>query len=124
MTLVELIIGVLAVWRLTHLFQAEDGPWGLFLRLRRLAGSGFWGELLDCFYCLSLWFSLPVALLLAWTWHETFLIWLALSGGAILLERVTAPTPVVYEDPIEEEFHAVLRQESSADRRNERSDRR
>jgi hypothetical protein len=124
MTLVELIVGVLAVWRLTHLFQAEDGPWELFVRLRQIAGSGFWGQLLDCFYCLSLWFSLPAALILTRTWHDALLLWLALSGGAILLERLTAPTPVVFEDPVKEESHDVLRQESSANRRSERSDER
>ena len=51
MAIVSVIVGTLAVWRATHLLQAEDGPWGIFVRIRRLAGSGFWGELLDCFYC-------------------------------------------------------------------------
>ena len=46
-----LILGILATWRLTHLLNAEDGPWDILARLRRLAGSGLWAELLDCF-CL------------------------------------------------------------------------
>ena len=57
-------VGVLCVWRLTYLFYAEDGPWDLLARLRRAAGDGFWGGLLDCFYCLSLWISTPFAYLL------------------------------------------------------------
>src|SRR5438046_551393 len=59
-----LIVATLALWRLTHLFWGEDGPGDLFVRLRRLAGQGFWGSLLDCFYCLSLWFAAPLAWML------------------------------------------------------------
>jgi hypothetical protein len=85
-----LVLGVLSVWRVTHLLNAEDGPWQAVVRLRRLAGSGFWGELMDCFLCLSLWVSAPLALALGDSWKESLLIWPALSGGAILLERATA----------------------------------
>lgn len=99
MAIVSVIVGTLAVWRATHLLQAEDGPWGIFVRIRRLAGSGFWGELLDCFYCLSLWMSIPAAAIIAPSWQEGLLLWLALSGGAILLERATTPVPAFVEEP-------------------------
>jgi hypothetical protein len=82
-------LGVLAVWRVTHLLFAEDGPWDVIIRLRRRAGTGFWGNLLDCFYCLSLWIAAPLAVLLGSGWAERLLLWPALSAGAILLERVT-----------------------------------
>ncbi len=82
-------LGVLAVWRVTHLFQAEDGPWNVFTKFRALFGKGVVGELLDCFYCLSLWVSIPVAVLIAGSWKEGVLLWLALSGAAILLERIS-----------------------------------
>ncbi len=85
-----LVIGVLVVWRVTHLLVAEDGPWDVVIRLRRRAGDGFWGALLDCFYCLSLWVAVPFALLLGEAWTERLLLWPALSAGAILLERVTS----------------------------------
>lgn len=85
------VLGVLAVWRVTHLLNAEDGPADMFVRLRRLAGEGSWGDLLDCFYCLSLWIAAPVAFLLARGWLEGILLWLALSGGACLIERSTGP---------------------------------
>ena len=62
-----LILGTFAVWRATHLFQAEDGPWNLVAKLRFHAGNGAFGALLDCFYCLSLWISIPFALLLGAT---------------------------------------------------------
>jgi len=93
-----LALGILAVWRITHLLNAEDGPGKLLVRLRTLAGSGFWGEMLDCFYCLSLWVAAPFALILADVWSERLLLWPALSGAAILLERATASAPAVYAE--------------------------
>lgn len=82
------ILGILAVWRVTHLLNAEDGPWDLSFHLRRLAGNGFFGGLLDCFYCLSLWTSAPLAYVIGNNWTERLLLWPALSAGAILLQRV------------------------------------
>lgn len=113
----EVLIAVLAVWRLTHLLAAEDGPWDLLVRLRRLVGEGFWGELLDCFYCLSLWVAAPVAWWIGDDWAQRVLLWPALSGGAILLERLTgredAPLPALYHED-EEENH-VLRTTATTD---------
>jgi hypothetical protein len=88
--LYRLLLGVLCAWRITHLFQAEDGPWDAVVRIRRAAGDGFIGRLLDCFYCLSLWVSAPLAWAIGQTIKERVLMWLAFSGGAILLERSTA----------------------------------
>jgi hypothetical protein len=86
-----LLLGSLAVWRITHLLASEDGPWDLVLRLRKAAGSGFLGQMMDCFYCLSVWIALPFAFCIAESWREGLLLWPALSGAAILLERATAP---------------------------------
>jgi hypothetical protein len=113
----RLLLGALAVWRVTHLLSAEDGPGDLLVRLRRRAGDGFWGDLLDCFYCLSLWVSLPFALLLAEGWRGRLLSWLAFSAGAILLERATgrapaAPPALYLED--KEDDHELLRQAETA----------
>ena len=88
-----LAVGILAVWRLTHLLSAEDGPWKLVVWLRRKAGNGFWGDLLDCFYCLSLWVAAPFAFFLGEDARERFCLWLALSAGAIILDRVTSNEP-------------------------------
>ena len=86
--LYRLLLGVLVVWRITHLFQAEDGPWDVVVSIRRAAGDGFFGRLLDCFYCVSLWVSLPLGFIIGETAIERALLWPALSAGAILLERV------------------------------------
>ena len=88
--MVALLISVLACWRVTHLLHAEDGPGDVLVHLRRLAGMGFFGKLLDCFYCLSLWVSLPIAILTSRGVLEGVLQWLGISAGAILLERATA----------------------------------
>ena len=112
-----LILGVLAVWRITHLLQAEDGPWDLVVRLRRVAGPSFWGKLLDCFHCLSLWVAAPPAGLLGREWKERFLLWLAFSGGAILLEQVTkresSTQPALYLEDKETD-HVMLRKPEGA----------
>jgi hypothetical protein len=114
-----LTLAILGVWRITHLLNAEDGPWDIFVRLRQLAGGGGWGELLDCFYCLSLWVAVPFACGLGDGWTEKLLLWPALSAGSILLERLT---PDRREDPpsrvdyfeIPEDSDALLRPKESA----------
>jgi hypothetical protein len=81
------VLAVLATWRVTHLLVNEDGPWNVITRLRRRIGDGFWGQLMDCFYCASMWVSAAAALTLAARWLEWPLYWLAISGAACLLER-------------------------------------
>ena len=116
-SITSLTIAVLATWRVTHLFWGEDGPWDMFVSLRRAAGAGFWGRLLDCFYCLSLWIAAPIAWWMSGGWAEGGLLWLACSGGAILLERLSThggPPPARWRvEPTtdrvkEEETHDVM----------------
>lgn len=77
----------LAVWRMTHLIVAEDGPWDFVVRFRAFLGDSMAGHAMDCFYCSSLWISIPVAVILARDVAEGILFWLALSGAASLLEQ-------------------------------------
>ena len=91
-----LTLGVLAVWRLTHLLNAEDGPADLGIRLRSMLGNTMVARVLDCFYCLSLWIALPVTPFLSRSVPEGLLTWLALSGGACLLHGIVR-NPVVIE---------------------------
>jgi hypothetical protein len=98
----KFVLGVLCVWRITHLLVAEDGPGGILVRFRRSLGDGFWGALLDCFYCLSLWVAGPVALLIGQDWRARLLSWFALSAGAILVERVTLRPAVLPANFIED----------------------
>jgi hypothetical protein len=109
-----LALGVLAVWRVTHFLNAEDGPWDVVVRLRRLAGSGIAGQLLDCFYCLSVWIAAPVAFWIGQGMKERCLLWPAISAGAILLEQLTARDgrvpPALYLEG--EENDELLREET------------
>ena len=77
-----LVIGLVCTWRVAHLLWAEDGPWQVIARVRRRAGTGFWGGLMDCFNCASLWVAAPFAVLLGDSWAHTALLWLASSPAA------------------------------------------
>ena len=71
---VNLIILILACWRLTSLFHAEIGPGNLFTRIRCKCGiihdgegypigypQTFLGSLFECFWCLSVWSGMFIA---------------------------------------------------------------
>jgi len=97
------VLSILAVWRITHLFGKEDGPFDIIFLIRKKAGAGFFGSLLDCFYCLSIWIALPFGIWLGTTLWLKILVWLALSGAACLLEQATTKnnsdkTPTYHED--------------------------
>lgn len=83
-----LFAGILATWRVTHLITAEDGPSNVVARLRQAAGNGFLGDVMDCFYCSSMWVAFPMAYWVGSSWAARGVAWLALSGGAILVERL------------------------------------
>lgn len=113
MKLYWLALGILAVWRITHLLNSEDGPREILARFRQVLGNGFWGELLDCFYCLSLWIAAPFAWWLGEDWKERLLLWPALSGASILLERVSKQPDrrsTEYHELSKEDYDVLLRQ--------------
>lgn len=90
MSWLGLTLSILATWRLCHLVASEDGPFDLIAALRRRVGEGGWGQLMDCPYCLSLWFAVPFA---AWQTSriaDGAAAWLAISGGACLVEQAAA----------------------------------
>ena len=84
----RLTVAVLATWRVAHLVAREDGPFDVIVRLRLRAGAGVVGRLMDCPYCLGLWIAVPFAFFLARRPLAWCAAWLAISGGASLLERV------------------------------------
>ena len=81
------MIAAFATWRLAHLVAEEDGPASVVARVRARAGEGPIGELMDCFYCLSLWAAAPVAVAATQRRRDVPIALLALSGAACLLER-------------------------------------
>jgi hypothetical protein len=106
----RLTLSVLATWRVAHLIAHEDGPFDVIVRLRRRAGDGVLGKLMDCPYCLSLWIAAPLALLLARELGAWCVAWLAISGGSSLLEKFSRPhrqlNPTIF--PLEGDYDDVL----------------
>jgi hypothetical protein len=104
------VLAVLATWRVTHLLANEDGPADVIFRLRRRVGQGLIGSLMDCFNCLSVWIAAPFALFVSTTPVTWAVSWLALSGGACLLERLSgASSGAGHELPPMEGNDDVLR---------------
>jgi hypothetical protein len=113
-TWLTFVLAVLATWRVTHLLASEDGPADLIVRFRALLGRSIAGKLMDCFNCLSLWIAAPAALFVSRRPLEWLLSWLAISGGACLLERI-GQEPVVIQpmsQPAEGDSNDVLRSET------------
>ncbi len=80
------VVGSLAVWRITHWIQLEEGPWQALALLRRFVRARGWGGPLECFYCLSLWVAGIVAV----------------SLGRERARAAEDTTPIYHEDTEEE----------------------
>jgi hypothetical protein len=85
------VLCALALWRVTHLFVAEDGPWDVIVRLRVRLGDSQAGRAMDCFYCLSLWLAILFTFAVASHLLSWIISWLSLSATASLLEQATNP---------------------------------
>jgi len=105
----RLLLAALAVWRITHLVAKEEGPFRLFELWRRVAP----GHLFYCFYCLSVWVAAPFVWFTGGSLLEKFVTWWALSGVAVLLERITEK-PFELEIKEEEPKRELLRAEHRA----------
>jgi len=108
------ILAGLANWRLTHLLASEDGAADIIVRFRALLGQSLIGRLMDCFNCLSLWIAALAAFFVSLRPLEWLFCWLALSGGACLLDRI-GQEPVVIpplSQSVEGDNNDVLRPES------------
>jgi hypothetical protein len=122
--MLRFVLAVLATWRVTHLLANEDGPADLIYRFRVLLGRSLAGRLMDCFNCLSLWIAVPAALFLSRRPIEWLFTWLALSGGACLLERMVKEPAATQPAPqsTEGEIDNVLRSETFAAGEQPRTD--
>lgn len=95
--MLNLLIGILATWRLASFFaNGERGPFGLFDRLRSLAGvkdhqpTTELAKGLTCFWCCSVWGGSLVALAFADNVLSWALLTLAHSAGAIAINETLA----------------------------------
>jgi hypothetical protein len=94
-------VAILAAWRVTHLLASEDGPADLIVRFRAALGESWAGQLLDCFFCLSLWIAAPAALFVTRNSLEWVFCWLAISGGACLAERAFVEKEAAHIEPMQ-----------------------
>lgn len=109
------VLAVLATWRVTHLLAKEDGPADLIARFRARLGNRFLGNLMDCFYCLSVWIAAPMACSVSGKIIDWLLTWWAISGAVCLLERL-GQEPVVIQPITKGEItDGMLRSEKSGD---------
>jgi len=83
------LVLVIVTWRVTHLISTEDGPFELIIKFRKLVGNTFLGQLMDCFYCLSIWIGLGIACLGGNSLIDIIIMTPYYSGLSILLEKVT-----------------------------------
>ncbi|HLX97472.1 MAG TPA: DUF1360 domain-containing protein [Roseiarcus sp.] len=93
---IRFFLASLVTWRVSHLLASEDGPGAIVARLRSRLGDSVFGRLADCFGCLSVWIAIPLAFFVSEGALNLVMTWLALSGAAFLLERMS-PEPVVIE---------------------------
>jgi len=101
MSIVELVLLGFATWRLTSLLYREEGPFGIFVKLREKLGiqhidgkpciypDRFWCKLFSCVWCLSVWVS---ATFVVWyiflpSVAIIFALWLSLSTITIGLDK-------------------------------------
>ncbi len=95
----RLLVYALAAYRVTHMLWAENGPDDVFDWLRAKAGvwfseavgkrtaTSFWGKLLNCPDCLSVWVAVAaVALWLLQLWVlDVLAAWLTVSAICVAL---------------------------------------
>lgn len=91
MNALNLLIGGLAVWRISHAIVKEHGPLMIFVRLRAFAAShqkrsGGFFDMLSCVYCTSFWIALLACLYNATDAFHWIGYALAISAVACLIE--------------------------------------
>jgi hypothetical protein len=101
MNFIDVVLLGFACWRLSSLLYQEEGPFGIFTRLREKLGiqhidgvpciypDRFWCKLFGCMWCLSVWvaFALVVGYIFLPTFTIYFSLWLSLSTITIMVNK-------------------------------------
>lgn len=110
-TVLALGLGTLATWRVSRLIVAEDGPGEALVRLRRSVDGTPLAGLMDCFACTSVWVGSGVAVALLGgrlRVRDVAVAALALSGAAMLVERVVAEPDFLPEPEVDSPLVTLL----------------
>ena len=79
------ILTCLAVWRICHFVAKEDGPFHFMFDIRYELQGCWFGELISCVDCLSIYFAAILAL--AFTGYYTLYL-LSISAIVMFLEMI------------------------------------
>jgi hypothetical protein len=88
-----LLLSGLSAAILTAMIKDLDGPFDCFQILRNvLMRSSFFAKWLDCYWCVSTWTALPMAIyaILVFTlpWYFVALYWLSSAMVAVIVYRI------------------------------------
>ena len=105
----ELTICCIACWRMSIMLTKDSGPYRMFTKLRdklqkkakesKAVEESAVHEGIQCIRCVSVWVAFSLALWMIrgnWTWEGfmlAYVLWMAISGAAILLQRAFPETP-------------------------------
>lgn len=85
-----IVVSVFAVYMVARVLQEKDGPFNILSRLRTSideTNNDFLVTLIGCFFCLSFWFSVPIAIYLAQDIFQFFIYAFGISGAVIVLDN-------------------------------------
>jgi len=86
-TALQIGLAILAVYRIAHMIAKEDGPFDVLAWIRGRIDpeqKGWVGRGINCVLCLGFWISL-----VAFALGGSCLEWLAVSGGVLVLYRMS-----------------------------------
>ncbi len=85
-------------YRLAQLVTLDEGPFGIFQKIRVKAGTydndddgqaamGL-GRVMSCPYCLGVWIALPLSVYAVGINWQIFIWWFAIAGGQAFLQGI------------------------------------
>lgn len=97
----EIVLAILATYRLAQLLPEDEGPFFIFVRIRSFTATkavnenddlGRWASLdsgVNCAYCCGLYAAALVAVLVLWQnyYGNIFLLVFAIAGGQSALQK-------------------------------------
>ena len=85
----EILLAILATYRVARMLAIEEGPLGLFAGIRERIDpqQATWvGRGINCPLCVGFYTAFAAVLLLPYPDWQTFILqWLAIAGGAVLI---------------------------------------
>lgn len=91
MTWLVATLAALATYYAARVISSEDGPFGVFDKLRMRWDTGYLGKGVRCVVCVSAYTALPITMLLVIVggWNESLwpVWWLGLAGASVTIDK-------------------------------------